>query len=1488
MDSKILYTNDRAEVQCVAVKSIKTVKGSTDAARDDRLPPSTEPQGIPLPSSDTAIFLLPHESLYSYLYIGTADGFLLALRFQIFLQELAVPGGGLIYEHRVALHAQSKLEITVPHPSVSSSNGGSRARSGSGQEGMSASPMTTASTPLEPAATDAAESSTNAAVRGVRAMEAPMSLPYVFLHVHGRFEVREDDTLQPLDRAYTAPLRLGDSTVLFMCTGEEQTTASRQRRPPSSSVNRGTSTSQGATGKPDAEADLSSAVAYYALLLDNWMVMLVGCTKASSTRLAFLDSAGEATGSSKADVKGAQHASSLSPLAQQQGFSTQETHVPNTLLPVLPNTSTMAWCGDVLITGSPSYYRLYDTLHGTVLSQLEVRSLLGSCPPYTAYIRNAAVDPTRAGFDLATEAAEVCSYSGGGSSRSSSSSESSDNDLTSTSGSAPCEMSAREGGPPTGVGSPTGWSSALAFRLRDGELHVCAATGSRADLNTAVPLAGTFGAVREVYSCSPFLMCLLGSGGSDDEGLGDPPAASRLPLTSSGIRTSIVEPRSSSPPPRSEVILFSCLDGLLWVPPEVEPVSFMSVSLRGVRAFPLGLLGFSRHTVEALLWKPFALQLEDQIEAGRYSRVLRFVSQCFRGSESARRVVVRRVCQASATRAMSHCHYRVAFYFYTLAETCAEGLLQLFPELQRPASIAQVGAQRRGADASRDGSRSHTEGGEHIAYRSPVAATSEDRHAADAERQPHPFSYPQHAPYRALYRILISQFFSLVSVAARNTHFPLEDPAATAGATVNGAGEALLRGSTMLATAAVALGSASPGPAPPSPPAADAESAAFPERVAATPRAAVVEMTAALKSQTAAPTGTLQGTRNPSRPDAPLLASVEASSESLERTRAKIEFALFCLFAIDSAGARRLRTTRAELLQFMIFAQTLTPHDGAAVFSALGLPPQFLLNTMLLAARGDYDRAFTHCQEEGDVATAGALLAMHACTPGATDAQLEKLYQQHLPWMLEVDPPTTVQLLTTPAWLEGERPGPEVLLPILLTVGGTVLLDYLSYLINTECSVEPSVHQLYATHLVSTLQTLRDEWGLQGFTSVELGAADGAGTETGLVGPIRRTLLSFLQCSPYYDKERVLAVLVEAGLCEEQCVVLEALGDHVGVLSVHVYAMHDMNRAVRYCEAHYRPGCASAHRWLPLADLRHQMTAAPGSSTQAVSPPKAAGCADGGPLRQLEGLESCRPLPADDPWTHALGGCSANETVSSCAVVQGTLGDATALSFSSSPAPNLRSSNGADGAVDVLMFPSRDCQRVAFNDAAAMAYDSYEPTGDAHGVSGKAGYSESPMATASQIVMHFNPYLHILFHVLLFPPAGSDVALSEIVWLLNTHYAFINPRLVLLSLPGDVPLSFIAPYLMRAFQRLEVNHQLVCMESAAVQSALADAVRHHVSLQQRLVWMDDHRRCVVCGQLLEKGGLVAVFPNLKPAHFRCQQDSTLDPERAVPFFSNTA
>lgn len=1480
MDSKILYTNDNAELQCVAVKSIETVRNASAASRGGRPSSGAAAQRTPLSSSSDAVFLLPHESFYSYLYIGAADGTLLALRFQVFLKELAVPGNGLTYEHRVALEAQSKVVITAPNLSaVATRSRSSKARSRHGQESPSPSPTTT--TPSATLDTEAAAAVDAAALRGVRAIYAPMELPYLFLLVHGCFQVHEDDTLQLLGLEYTASLGLVDATVLLLCAGEEQSAAARRRRRPTRSSDR-----RGVPSDGSVSSDTTTA-AYYALLLDSWAVVLVECTKTTATRLRFLDGAAVAAGWSDEDAEAAQHAalSSSSPPQSQSRPTPRRAHLADTLLPVQPHTCTMAWCGDALITGSPEYYRLYDTLYGTVLSQLDVSTLLGGCAPFTGYVRTAAVDPSRVGFELAAESAEVCSYSDGsldrGSSSSSSSSSSSGGDSSSSeSNSSAGErqlLGRRHAGGNCGTNAASmGWPSALVFRLRDGELHVCAGAG-RADLTDAAPLVSGFGAVQEVHSCPPFLLCQRGgSDGGEDGG------QSSRSSTSSRIRASLAELRRASqqlsaklaesrrPAKQCEMILFSCLDGQPWTSPEMEPVTFMSVNLRGVQAFPLGLLGVSRHVVEALLWKPFAAQLEDQVETGHYARALRFVSQCFRGSEASRRVVLRQVCQASATRAMSRRRYRVAFYFYTLADTGVDSLLRLFPELQRPASTPTT-TRRHSKDDSAPAAAAAvvvaaTASGSLGAAKSGSRSRSRSRDASFAERHMRQFSYASPAPYRALYRILLSQFFSLVASAATVVDSPANDPAASSPSEPPsrcGSEAPVARGGSQSPTAATGASPAprgdEPSTFPPSlpvtPPAQGAVTATRDTTTTGdTVFVPISQPTTPAEAQTdATPSPSWSASHLSSATSACALA--ETSRAAVLHTRANVEFALFCLFAIDYAGARRLRTTRDELLQFMVSVRTLSRDDCASVVAALGLPPQSLLSALLLAATGNYDQALARCRDDGDVAAAGATLAMYARTPDATSAQLERLYQLQLPWMLEADPPTAVRLLTTPARFAGEKPGPAALLPVLLTVGGTVLLDYLSYLINTECCVEAVVHQLYAMQLIHTLQTLREEWGLQGFASAELGAADGAGTETGLVGRVRRALFSFLQCSPLYDKERVLARLVEADLHEEQCVVLEALEDHIGVLTTLVYAMRDMDRAVRYCEAHYTQDRDHAHQSLPLADLLHR--SASRSSTTTITTTAAA--ADRAPLLRTfeEGQEGGRT--SSTAWAH----------------------DGAPPQFSTASTVHETFDRTVEGALDVVpLFPSRDCQRVASSEAAAMAHYTHEAVDES---------AVAPSRVAAwHPIMRFNPYLHMLLHVLLIPPTGREVALSEIIWLLSTYSPYMSPRLVLLSLPGDVPLPLLAPYLIRAFQRLELNHQLVCMEAAAVQNAVSDAVRRHVTLQQRCVWVDDHHRCVVCGEPLEKGGLVVVFPNLKPAHFRCHQDGSLDPERAVPFLGNLA
>jgi len=121
------------------------------------------------------------------------------------------------------------------------------------------------------------------------------------------------------------------------------------------------------------------------------------------------------------------------------------------------------------------------------------------------------------------------------------------------------------------------------------------------------------------------------------------------------------------------------------------------------------------------------------------------------------------------------------------------------------------------------------------------------------------------------------------------------------------------------------------------------------------------------------------------------------------------------------------------------------------------------------------------------------------------------------------------------------------------------------------------------------------------------------------------------------------------------------------------------------------------------------------------------------------------------------------------------------------------------------------------------------------------------------------------------------------VQLLTSFASQMDPVVVLSLLPGDVPLQSVAPYLTHSFQQLELRTQLAEMEAAAARSIVSDATCQQVALQQRCFWLDAHRHCVVCRQPLDDGGLVVIFPNLKPSHFRCFREGTLDPERGVPF-----
>ncbi|KAK7200970.1 Vacuolar sorting protein 39 domain 2 [Novymonas esmeraldas] len=1270
MEAKILYTNEEADIQCVAVRCIEVLCGShRGAARRTALASS---------AFSEALFLLPHESLYSYLYIGARDGTLVALRLHVVLADVPVTGGGAAPEHRVLLEAQSKVVLHARLHGGPAAAPERETRAGN----LSGAPGT----------------------GGVHAIASPPSLPYIFVLAHGRLTVHEADTLQLVDSVYTAALQLEkEVAVLLLCAGEEQDAAVHGRR---ARPRAGAGAAEVVTSHDGADL---AEVCHYALLREDWTVILAECSRTCARRRAFAGGATAAEGG----VPGGplQHLSDAPP---RPGC---------TALSVPPRTSAMAWCRDRLLTGSPDCYCLYDTLHGTLVSRLDVASLLGGTAPYVAYLPSAVLDPTRAGHDLADKAAAVCSASAdssgdedtSSSSRSNTDSDSSgDSDSDSDSGGRSWSVSDGE----TASGAPvkrTGWPSALVFRLRRrGPLHAVSVRGDRTDLAAAPPLTGALADVdvRDVFPSLPFL--LLRRHHAGDAGGG---GVGRL-ITGTSATATAESPEEALRQDRrhgwrqalshrlpsavggatergAEVDIFSCLDDSPWVAPSGESARFAGATLRGVCVFPLGILGVSPHMVEALLWRPLPAQLEDQIESGHYVRALRLVSQCFRGTDGARAVMLRRVCQASATRAMSRRRYRVAFYLYMLSDPVEGSVLRLFPELQLRPAVAEPHSDADGR---------------------PTTTTS------TAMVQ---LTYDSSAPYRVLYRVLWSTFASLVAEAAHE-----DEP--------SGRGDAALAG---------------------------------------------------------------RG-----------------------RDRRAIEFAIFSLLVVDGGGVRRVGATREELLQFMARTRTLSPGDCTTAMQALATTPSPLLRALLMAASGDCEAALAECHRCGDVSSAGAVLEMLGGSHAVTAATLDELYLTHLAWMLETDAVATVQLLTAPSRTGHRRPTSAALLPVLLAAGGTVLLDYLSYLINAERSEDPVVHNVYAMHLVDTLHSLRSTWGLQGFASGELGAQDGAGSETGIVGHLRRALTSFLRCSPHYDKERVLATVTATGMLEEQCIVLEVLEDHVGALTVMVYAMKDLGRAVRYCEAH----CAhDSAQW----------------------PPGAGGLSTG-------------------PWLpHWSGGGGEGAAATPPSSAQ----QAPATGTGTGTAPRTPSPTRMAAPRD------RDRQRIVSSVATTVA----QPASVAAALRAASAAAEWPSGVS------INLYLHLLLHVLLVPPSPHAAAREEAMWLLRTHAACMDPGLVLASLPGDVGLPRIAPFLIRALQRLEVHHHVAQMEAAAARSALSDAVRWHVALQQRCVWVEGRRCCVVCGERLDDGGLVAVFPNLKPAHLRCYGDVAIDPERGVPFLTIT-
>ena len=126
--------------------------------------------------------------------------------------------------------------------------------------------------------------------------------------------------------------------------------------------------------------------------------------------------------------------------------------------------------------------------------------------------------------------------------------------------------------------------------------------------------------------------------------------------------------------------------------------------------------------------------------------------------------------------------------------------------------------------------------------------------------------------------------------------------------------------------------------------------------------------------------------------------------------------------------------------------------------------------------------------------------------------------------------------------------------------------------------------------------------------------------------------------------------------------------------------------------------------------------------------------------------------------------------------------------------------------------------------------------------------------------------------------------MDDAIRILDRQSRVINPLSVLETLPNDLAVASIAPYLRRIFQKLGHKQQVGLVAKHAAQSESRAVELRRFQLQQRFVYVDDERTCCVCHKLISSD-IFAVFPNLKLVHFRCFKEKSLDPERQVPFIA---
>ncbi|CAD2218955.1 Vacuolar sorting protein 39 domain 2, putative [Angomonas deanei] len=428
-----------------------------------------------------------------------------------------------------------------------------------------------------------------------------------------------------------------------------------------------------------------------------------------------------------------------------------------------------------------------------------------------------------------------------------------------------------------------------------------------------------------------------------------------------------------------------------------------------------------------------------------------------------------------------------------------------------------------------------------------------------------------------------------------------------------------------------------------------------------------------------------------------------------------------------------------------------------------------------VAKEGKVEEALTQCQDD-NAAECACLILSELSHLSSSTTDTGKWFQAHLPWIAAADVEVLLQFVTT---VPNFAPPLPVAFAVFLGVSGLPLYRYLGHLIDEMGNTTAKYHTTHAVNMIEILVQLSSYLLPESADSmtVPLEGAPLALSDVGLLDSVRQSLRSFLRTSTHYNIDDVMIHLRAGRFYEEQVIVLEKNGDHIGALSTLVYDLNDIAGAEEYCER-----------------LLHSNNH--GVRTGGHSP--------------LHYEKSESEAPDSD----------SNDT--SLSLADESRWDVVQWDFSSHRGSTAR------GAV--------------------------------------------------------NPFFHLLLNVLLVSPDGHTPRTKEAEALLNQHGSEMDMLLVLSTLPGDMCFSDIAESIIHVLRAHEQELLLSQMQRGAVEGVLEEAVQLHHSMLQRFVCIDTTRRCARCDKLLcEESALIAVYPNLKTTHLRCQCDPRLDPERGVPY-----